>query len=89
MEDFELAVNENHTRNGGAQSFCCLGFMPSLHTTTSSLNLFNDEQKDSKVIKKVEEEEGYISKAFKSLSNNGPCLVQYSICSLPSSKLRS
>ncbi|KAL4790837.1 glycoside hydrolase superfamily [Aspergillus venezuelensis] len=78
MEDPELAVNENHTCNGGAQSFCCSGFMPSKHTTTTSLNLFSDEQKDSEIKEEEEEEEeGYIGKAYQTLSDNAPCLVQY------------
>ncbi|KAL4770196.1 hypothetical protein BDW60DRAFT_224434 [Aspergillus nidulans var. acristatus] len=42
VEDPELSVNSNLTCNGGAQSFCCSGFVPSQIANTDRLSLLGD-----------------------------------------------
>ncbi|KAL4801184.1 killer toxin alpha/beta [Aspergillus unguis] len=42
QEDADLQINNNHTCNGGAQTYCCSGFVPSQIANTDSLSLLGD-----------------------------------------------
>ncbi|KAL3490749.1 killer toxin alpha/beta [Aspergillus germanicus] len=42
QEDTDLAINNNLTCTGGAQSYCCSGFVPSQISNTDSLSLLGD-----------------------------------------------
>ncbi|KAL2785261.1 hypothetical protein BJX66DRAFT_329388 [Aspergillus keveii] len=42
IADPDLAVNKNLTCNGGAQSYCCSGFVPSHISNTDGLSLLGD-----------------------------------------------
>ncbi|KAL4945825.1 glycosyl hydrolases family 18-domain-containing protein [Aspergillus oleicola] len=78
QEDVELAINENYTCNGGVQSFCCSGFMPSLYTTTDSLDLLRDNEWADEYYENDDDadEEG-LGKLLDMVSNNAACLAQY------------
>ncbi|KAL3443269.1 killer toxin alpha/beta [Aspergillus insuetus] len=42
QEDTDLSINNNLTCTGGAQSYCCSGFVPSQVSNTDSLSLLGD-----------------------------------------------